>query len=90
MTVNELLEQLGPIAAAADEATLQPHPDIITITQASIVLSTLMGVLTEPIDREGLGTLAITAGLICEHRVGLHDGNAITPQSRTRRKPSKP
>ncbi len=68
MTLDDLATALAPVADAAHQST---DPDV---QKLSIVLGAILGAIAgggEP-DREVLDALAIHAGLICEHRSGLH------------------
>jgi hypothetical protein len=71
LTRPDLVATLLPIAdACLDHAQLDDADPVIV--KASVVLAALMGGLEGR--TAALDALAIQAGLICEHELGLHHG----------------
>lgn len=67
MTLDELTERLTPIA---EEALASSDRDVLKV---ATILAAVLGCIDGlPIDDEALDPLAVTAGLICEHRIGRH------------------
>lgn len=67
MTREQLIKALEPIA---EEALRSTNEDVLKI---AVVLATIIGCVGNN-DPESLDVLARTAGLICEHHLGLHRG----------------
>ncbi len=69
MTIDELAAALAPVADAAITESADHN-----VEKAGIVLAALMGAIAGggAVDDEVLNVMAIHAGLICEHRSGLH------------------
>jgi hypothetical protein len=70
MTLDELAAALAPVADEALAEHIDPN-----VVKAGTVLAALMGAIAGggAVDLAVLDALAIHAGLICEHRNGMHD-----------------
>lgn len=67
MTLDELAKRLSPIT---DDALASSDRNVLKV--ATILAAVLGCIDGSPIDDEALDPLAVTAGLICEHRIGRH------------------
>jgi hypothetical protein len=67
MTLDELAKRLAPIT---EDALASSDRDVLKV--ATILAAVLGSIDGPPIDYEALDPLAVTAGLICEHRTGKH------------------